>query len=59
MKYTITLEFITDRELDRNEFDQLTDSLLLQIEEPVNRAGNDEEYTTREGKIAGWFNEKL
>jgi len=59
MKYTITLEFITDRKIDRNEFGTLTDSLLLQIEEPVNRAGDDELYITREGKIAGWFNEKL
>jgi hypothetical protein len=59
MKYTITLEFITDRELSNREFDSLTDSLLLQIREPWDSQGNEEEYATKEMKVAGWFNEKL
>ena len=58
MRYEITLEFKTDRELTNQEFDSLTDMLLLQIQEPVNLAGDDEEYTTRDMKVAGWFNER-
>jgi len=59
MRYTITLEFITDRELSNREFDSLTDSLLLQIREPWDSQGNEEEYSTKEMKVAGWFNERL
>lgn len=59
MRYTITLEFVADRELTNHEFDTLTDSLLLQIQEPVNHSGDDEEYSTKEAKVAGWFNERL
>jgi molecular chaperone DnaK (HSP70) len=58
MRYEITLEFKADRELTKQEFNNLTDSLILQIQEPVNRAGDDEEYTTRDMKVAGWFNER-
>jgi hypothetical protein len=58
MKYTITLEFVADRELTKHEFDTLTDSLLLQIEEPVNHAGDEEEYSTKDMKVAGWYDER-
>jgi hypothetical protein len=59
MKYTISLEFVADRELSNREFDSLTDSLLLQIREPWDSQGNEEEYSTKEMKVAGWFNERL
>jgi hypothetical protein len=48
MKYTIEISFNADRELTQIELDQLIFALSVQIEEPVNAQGNDEEFTTSE-----------
>ena len=44
MKYTVTIEFDTDKALNESEQTDLLDSLSLQVEEPQ----------TNEGEDAGW-----
>jgi hypothetical protein len=44
--YTIEISFNTDRTLTETELDQILFALSVQIEEPTNAAGDDEEFTT-------------
>lgn len=54
MKYTIEVSFNADRELTQMELDQLLFALSVQIEEPVNAQGDDEEFTTSEITVEVW-----
>jgi hypothetical protein len=46
MKYTVQIEFNTDRVLTDNELDTLLTAITVQIEEPADEIGNDAEFTT-------------
>ena len=46
MKYTVTLTFEADRELNEQEKEMLIGSLELQIQEPWNTDGEEDEYST-------------
>lgn len=46
MIYTVTIKFQTDRELDEQEKEALLGSIGLQVEEPWNMQGEEEEYAT-------------
>lgn len=46
MKYAVTLTFTADRELNEQEKEMLMGSLELQIQEPWDINGEDEEYCT-------------
>lgn len=48
MKHTITIEFTTDSRLTENQMDNLISILALQLEEPQDLEGNEEEWTARE-----------
>ena len=45
--YSMTLTFTTDRPISEIEFDTLKMQVIAQIEEPVNAAGDDVDYTTK------------
>jgi len=45
-RYSLTIDFYTDRELTEDELGALQLQLIAQIEEPVNGEGDDVEYTT-------------
>jgi hypothetical protein len=45
-RYSLTIDFYTDRELTEDELGALQLQLVAQIEEPVNGEGDDVEYTT-------------
>jgi hypothetical protein len=45
VKNSVTIEFVTDRPLTEGEVNQLKAILCLQIEEPQDFDGNDEEWT--------------
>jgi len=44
--YSINLVFTTDRPLTEIELDTLRSQVIVQIEEPVDLAGNDVDYST-------------
>jgi hypothetical protein len=46
MNNEIQITFQTDRELTANEMDQLLHAIRVQVEEPADAYGNDEEYET-------------
>lgn len=45
-KYTITVTFETDRELNAEELDHLETAVVTQVLEPADLDGNDVEYQT-------------
>ena len=45
-RYSLTIDFYTDRELTEDELGALQLQLIAQIEEPVTGEGDDVEYTT-------------
>jgi hypothetical protein len=45
VKNSVTIEFVTDRPLTEKEVDTLKSIIALQIEEPQDLQGNDEEWT--------------
>ena len=45
-RYSLTIDFYTDRELNEDELGALQLQLIAQIEEPVTGEGDDVEYTT-------------
>ena len=50
MKHTITIEFTTDSRLTENQMDNLISILALQLEEPQDLEGNEEDW--RAGEIS-------
>jgi hypothetical protein len=46
MKYEGKIKFSTDRELTEAELSQLISAIELQIEEPTDADGNDEQFKT-------------
>jgi hypothetical protein len=52
MRYSITVNFDTDRELTLDELNTLRDCVALQIEEPVDLAGNGMEFRTNTINVA-------
>ncbi len=46
MKYEGKIQFTTDRELTETELSQLISAIELQIEEPTDADGNDEQFKT-------------
>lgn len=48
MKHTITVEFKTDAPLTERQMDNLISILALQLEEPQDLEGNEEEWEARE-----------
>jgi hypothetical protein len=48
MRYEITVSFNTSEQLKDEQIDQLLHALRVQIEEPADEYGNDEEYLTSE-----------
>jgi hypothetical protein len=47
IKNSVTIEFVTDRPLTEKEVETLNSIIALQIEEPQDLQGNDEEWTAR------------
>ncbi len=47
-QYKGTISFESDQELTPEQLDQIVFALEVQIEEPVDAEGNDEEFSTRE-----------
>jgi len=47
-KYQGTFSFESDQELTPEQLDQLVFAIEVQMEEPADAEGNDEEYSTRE-----------
>jgi len=45
VKNSVTIEFVTDRPLTEKEVETLNSIIALQIEEPQDLQGNDEEWT--------------
>jgi hypothetical protein len=52
MRHTITIEFKTDTPLTEREMDNLISILALQLEEPQDLEGNEEEWQAREISFA-------
>ena len=50
IKNSVTIEFVTDRPLTEKEGETLQAILCLQIEEPQDLKGNEEEWTASEIK---------
>ena len=50
MRHTITIEFTTDSRLTENQMDNLISILALQLEEPQDLEGNEEDW--RAGEIS-------
>jgi hypothetical protein len=50
MKHTITVQFTTDSRLTEKQMDNLISMIALQLEEPQDLEGNDEEW--RAGDIS-------
>ena len=48
MKYEIAVSFNTNEQLTDEQIDQLLHALRVQIEEPADEYGNDEEFSTSE-----------
>jgi hypothetical protein len=48
IKNSLTIEFVTDRTLTEREIDTLKAIIALQIEEPQDLKGNEEEWTASE-----------
>jgi hypothetical protein len=48
MQHTITIKFTTDSRLTEEQMDNLISILALQLEEPQDLQGNEEEWTARE-----------
>jgi hypothetical protein len=46
MRYEGRIQFSTDRELTEAELNQLISAIELQIEEPTDADGNDEQFKT-------------
>jgi hypothetical protein len=46
MQYEGRISFKTDKKITPAQISQMLDLLYLQINEPVNEEGNDEDYTT-------------
>jgi hypothetical protein len=46
MKYTIKVEFDTDKVLSAEEMEAIQDTVALQIEEPQDLTGNESEFMT-------------
>lgn len=46
MRYSITVNFDTDRELTLDELNTLSDCVTLQIEEPADLAGDEMDFRT-------------
>jgi len=47
-QYKGTISFQSDQELTPEQLDQIVFAIEVQIEEPVDAEGNDEEFSTRE-----------
>jgi hypothetical protein len=47
-KHTITIEFQTDTQMTEAQMDNLISMLCLQLEEPQDLEGNEEDWTARE-----------
>jgi hypothetical protein len=52
MKHTITIEFTTDSRLTEAQMDNLISMLALQLDEPQDLEGNQEEWTARSTSFA-------
>ncbi len=50
VKNSVTIEFVTDRPLTEKEVEILNSIIALQIEEPQDLQGNDEEWTASDIK---------
>ena len=50
VKNSVTIEFVTDRPLTEKEVETLNSIIALQIEEPQDLQGNDEEWTASDIK---------
>jgi hypothetical protein len=50
IKNSVTIEFVTDRPLTEKEVETLNSIIALQIEEPQDLQGNDEEWTASDVK---------
>jgi hypothetical protein len=46
MQYEGRISFKTDKAMTPSQISQMLDLLYLQINEPVDESGNDEDYTT-------------
>ena len=44
--YQITVNFISSRELTKDELGLLLSQVMVQVDEPVDEEGNDVDYTT-------------
>jgi hypothetical protein len=53
IKHSISLEFETDRPLTEKEIDTLKSIIALQVEEPQDLEGNDEEWTASNIIVTG------
>ena len=51
-QYKGTISFRSNQKLTPEQLDQIVFALQVQIEEPVNSEGNDEEFSTREVLIS-------
>lgn len=49
--YTISISFLTDKELTDDEISMLVLQLVAQVEEPVTGEGDNVEYTTQISKL--------
>jgi len=47
-QYKGTISFQSDQELTAEQLDQIVFAIEVQMEEPVDAEGNDEEFSTRE-----------
>jgi len=47
-QYKGTISFQSDQELTPEQIDQIVFAIEVQMEEPVDAEGNDEEFSTRE-----------
>jgi hypothetical protein len=47
-QYKGTISFQSDQELTPEQLDQIVFAIEVQMEEPVDAEGNDEEFSTRE-----------
>lgn len=47
MKYAVKVEFETDKSLSRAELINMLCAVELQVQEPMDDAGNEEGYTTK------------
>lgn len=55
-RYTITVEFNTDRVLNQDELDLITGACVFQVEEPTDFEGNDLDVTVTDVAVNNMVN---